>query len=52
MGSKKGILDPNSDKTHKNWEKPKFQKSQMNGETKITPHNERLRKGDFDARQL
>ncbi|MCM3388759.1 YpzG family protein [Ureibacillus chungkukjangi] len=40
---KKGILDPNSSKNHRNWEKPKFHKSQMNGETKISLHNQLLR---------
>ncbi|MDN4495283.1 YpzG family protein [Ureibacillus aquaedulcis] len=40
---KKGILDPNSSKNHRNWEKPKFHKSQMNGETKVSLQNQVLR---------
>ncbi|QCR34086.1 YpzG family protein [Lysinibacillus sp. SGAir0095] len=40
---KKGILDPHSSKNHRNWAKPKIQKSQVNGKTEISLHNQILR---------
>lgn len=40
---KKGQLDPKSQKIHQNWTRIKHQKSQVNGETEITLHNQMLR---------
>lgn len=39
----KGILGPHSSKNHSNWDKPKFQKSQVNGKTELTLSNQILR---------
>jgi len=39
----KGILDPHSAKNHSNWDKPKIQKSQVNGRTEVTLSNQILR---------
>ena len=36
-------LDPKSQKIHQNWTKIKHQKSQVNGETEVTLHNQMLR---------
>lgn len=41
MGKKE--LDPKSQKIHQNWTRDKQQKSQVNGETEVTPHNQMLR---------
>ncbi|HWK22742.1 MAG TPA: YpzG family protein [Ureibacillus sp.] len=49
MGNK-GMLGPHSSRNHRNWEKPKIQKSQMNGQTEISLHNQILRT-DAKARQ-
>ena len=41
---KKGELDPKSQKIHQNWtSSTKHQKSQVNGETEVTLHNQLLR---------
>lgn len=40
---KKDELDPKSQKIHHNWTRIKRQKSQVNGETEITLHNQILR---------
>ncbi|MEK9199965.1 YpzG family protein [Ureibacillus sp. 179-F W5.1 NHS] len=48
---RKGLLNPNSQKNHRNWEKPKIQKSQMNGQTEISLHNQILR-SEAKARQF
>ena len=40
---KKGELDPKSQKIHQNWTSTKHQKSQVNGETEVTLHNQMLR---------
>lgn len=41
---KKGELDPKSQKIHQNWTNSnKHQKSQVNGETEVTLHNQLLR---------
>ncbi len=40
---KKGIFDPHFSRNHSNWGKPKFQKSQVNGKTEISLHNQILR---------
>ncbi|RHW34980.1 YpzG family protein [Lysinibacillus yapensis] len=40
---KKGLLNPHTSKTHHNWAKPKFQKSQMNGQTEVSLNNQILR---------
>lgn len=40
---KKDELDPKSQKIHQNWTKIKHQKSQVNGETEVTLHNQMLR---------
>lgn len=49
--SKKGPLDPKSQKIHQNWTKTKHSKSQVNGETEITLHNQLLR-SEAKARQF
>ncbi len=36
-------LDPKSQKIHRNWTRSKHQKSQVNGETEVTLHNQLLR---------
>ena len=41
--SKKDQLDPKSQKIHQNWTRIKHQKSQVNGETEMTLHNQLLR---------
>lgn len=41
--SKKDELDPKSQKIHQNWTRNKQQKSQVNGETEVTLHNQMLR---------
>lgn len=41
--SKKEELDPKSQKIHHNWTRIKRQKSQVNGETDVTLHNQLLR---------
>ena len=41
--SKKETLDPKSQKIHHNWTRIKHAKSQVNGETAVTPHNQMLR---------
>ncbi|MEK4627118.1 MAG: YpzG family protein [Solibacillus sp.] len=40
---KKVNLDPKSQKIHQNWTRVKHQKSQVNGQTEITLHNQLLR---------
>ena len=40
---KKVDLDPKSQKIHQNWTKIKHQKSQVNGQTEVTLHNQLLR---------
>ncbi|MFP3918064.1 YpzG family protein [Lysinibacillus telephonicus] len=44
-------MNPGSKKTYQNWEKPKIQKSQMNGQTEISLHNQILR-SEAKARQF
>ncbi|WP_107837822.1 YpzG family protein [Metasolibacillus meyeri] len=41
--SKKDELDLKSQKIHQNWTRNKQQKSQVNGETELTLHNQMLR---------
>ena len=36
-------LDPKSQKIHHNWTRSKHQKSQVNGQTEVTLHNQLLR---------
>lgn len=40
---KKVELDPKSQKIHQNWTRDKQQKTQVNGETEVTLHNQMLR---------
>ena len=40
---KKEQLDPKSQKIHQNWSRIKHQKSQVNGETEVSLHNQLLR---------
>lgn len=40
---KKDELDPKSQKIHQKWARDKQQKSQVNGETEVTLHNQILR---------
>lgn len=40
---KKDELDPKSQKIHQIWTKIKHQKSQVNGETEVSLHNQLLR---------
>lgn len=40
---KKIGLDPKSKKIHQNWADEKHEKSQVNGKTEITLHNQMLR---------
>ena len=40
---KKGDVNPKSQKIHQNWTSTKHQKSQVNGETEVTLHNQLLR---------
>lgn len=49
--SKPDKLDPKSQKIHQNWTSEKHQKSQENGETKITLHN-RILRTEAKARQF
>lgn len=41
--SKKIDLDSKSQKIHQNWSRIKHAKSQVNGETEVTLHNQMLR---------
>lgn len=36
-------LDPKSQKIHRNWSRVKHQKSQVNGQTEVSLHNQILR---------
>jgi hypothetical protein len=47
---KKGLLGLSSTKNHRNWQKPNIQKSQVNGRTEVSLHNQLLR-WDAKARQ-
>ena len=49
MGRKESY--PKALRTYQNWEKPKFHKSQVNGRTEITLHNQLLR-SEAKARQF
>lgn len=49
--SNKDQLDPKSQKIHQNWTRIKHSKSQVNGETKISLHNQLLR-SEAKARQF
>ena len=41
--SKKETLDPKSQKIHQNWTRIKHAKSQVNGETEVSLHNQILK---------
>lgn len=41
--SKKIELDPKSQKIHQNWTRIKHQESQVNGQTEVSLHNQKLR---------
>ncbi|RUL53559.1 MULTISPECIES: YpzG family protein [Lysinibacillus] len=49
--SRKGPFGPNSQKNHRNWEKPRVHRSRMSGQMEVSLQNQILR-SEAKARQF